>query len=162
MRLALGPLEPLLALNVEKEVRKDALVIGSGQLPLAQARDIDREFLAQLDRLPLLRLEIRYRDVEPIRRERMQRLLDASRRLLAPPWRGMRAAVRAAYERAAFEAALVEHLRLYAAEVHALGGSVRPRLLLAPLRARLRRVMEEQADALAREVSDLIYDTAMR
>ena len=63
MRLALGPLEPLLALNVEKEVRKDALVIRSGEVPLAQAREIDRQFLAQLDRLPFLRLEIRYRDI---------------------------------------------------------------------------------------------------
>lgn len=162
MRLALGPLEPLLALNVEKEVRKDALVIRSGQVSLAQAREIDREFLAQLERLPLLRLEIRYQDIEPIRRERMQRLLDASRRLLAPPWRGMRAAVRAAYERPAFEATLAEHLRLYAAEVHALGAAVRPRLLLAPLRARLRSIMDEQAHPLARELAELLYARAMR
>jgi hypothetical protein len=55
-----------------------------------------------------------------------------------------------------------EHLRLYADEVHALSRSVRPALLVAPWRERLRALMEKQANALAREVASLLYDRAMR
>jgi len=146
-------------------VRKDAAAIRSPQKVeqlLRQAREIDREFVARLERFPLLRLRIRYEDVEPVRRQRIERLLEACRALLAPPWRGIRAAARARYGRAEFEALVREHLRLYAAEVHALGRSLRPALLIAPWRERLRALMERQANALAREVADLLYDRAMR
>ena len=169
LRVALGPLEPILALNVEKEVRKDALVIAQAAQPapldglsalLARARQIDREFLARLGRFPV-RLEIRYEDVEPIRRRRMERLFDAAARLLKAPWRGLRRAVRACYDEADFAAALGEHLRLYALEVHALNSSVRVPALMAPLRAlvaeRLRARMELESKALAREVTRLLY-----
>lgn len=164
MRVALGPLEPILALNVEKEVRKDALAIRhAGEVPelLRQAQEIDREFLAQLGRFPLLRIEIRYEDIEPIRRRRMERLLDAAAAILKPPWRGIRPAVRACYARADFEAVLREHLRLYGIEVQALNRSVRLPALLAPLRdrlaQRLREIMEQEASALAHEVARLLY-----
>jgi hypothetical protein len=60
------------------------------------------------------------------------------------------------------EALLREHLSLYAGEVHALSRSVRPALLVAPLRERLRRAMQAQAAALAREVAALLYDRAIR
>jgi hypothetical protein len=92
----------------------------------------------------------------------MERLLEAAARLLQAPWRGIRPAVRARYSRAEFETLLGEHLRLYAKEVHALGRSVRLGALVAPLRARLLKTMEAQADSLAREVADLLYARAIR
>jgi hypothetical protein len=146
---------------VEKEVRKDALVIDSqDQIPalLREARAIDREFVARLERFPLVRLHIRYEDIEPIRRRRMEQLRSAAAALLRAPWRGIRPAARACYGRQEFEDLLREHLRLYSAEVHALSRSVRPALLVAPLRARLRRTMEEQANLLARDLARLLYD----
>jgi hypothetical protein len=169
LRVALGPLEPILSLNVDKEVRKDALVIAQAGQPapveglsalLARARDIDREFLARLGRFPV-RLEIRYEDVEPIRRRRMERLFDAAARLLKAPWRGLRPAVRTCYDEADFAVALGEHLHLYALEVHALNRSVRvpaPVGLLRGLIAdRLRAIMELESQALARQVTRLLY-----
>ena len=144
-------------------MRKDALAIRSGQGTgeLRAARQIDREFIARLERFPLVRLRIRYEDIEPIRRERIERLLGATRALVAAPWRGIRAAARARYSADQLEA-LVRDLRLYAAEVDSLGACVRPRLLVAPFRSRLRALMDERAGALAREVAHLLYDRAMR
>ena len=169
LRVALGPLEPVLALNVDKEIRKDALVIAQAAQPGAQgglsallcrAREIDLEFLARLGGFPV-RIEIRYEEVEPIRRRRMERLFDAATRLLRPPWRGLRPAVRACYDEAGFAAALGEHLSLYALEVHALHRSVRVPALIAPLRGviaqRLRAIMDLESEALSRQVTRLLY-----
>ena len=169
LRVALGPLEPILALNVDKEVRKDALVIAQAGHPaspdglsalLARAREIDREFLGRLGHFPL-RLEIRYEDVEPIRKRRLERLFDAAARLLRAPWRGLRPAVRACYGQADFAALLDEHLHLYALEVQALNRSVRVPVLMAPLRGlvadRLHAIMDLEAKALARQVTHLLY-----
>jgi len=163
LRVAASALEPILALNVEKEVRKDALAIRSsskGDLPqlLRQARQIDEEFVARLERLPLVRLEIRYEKIEPIRTRRMERLLEAAARILQAPWPGLRPAVRASYGEAQFAIMLREHLQLYAAEVDALNACVRFALLMAPLRERVRRNMEAQANALAHDVTRLLYD----
>lgn len=146
-------------------MHKDAVAIRSGDgidKLLRNAREIDRQFVAKLERFPLVRLHIRYEDVEPIRRQRMRRLLDAAAALAAPPWRGIRPAVHACYPRAELEALLREHLMLYAGEVHALSRAVRPALLVAPLRERLRRTMQAQAAVLAREAAALLYDRAMR
>jgi len=169
LRAALGPLEPILVLNVEKEIRKDALVIAqAGRLApaeglsalLARAREIDREFLARLGRFPV-RVEIRYEDIEPIRRRRMERLFDAAARLLRAPWHGLRPAVRACYGEADFAVLLGEHLRLYALEVHALNRSLRVPALMALLRGliadRLRSIMELESKLLARQVTRLLY-----
>jgi hypothetical protein len=162
----LGPLEALLAANVEKEVRKDALVIRAAspdlEVLLQEARRIDRAFVARLERFPLVRLRIRYEDIEPLRRRRMQHLLDAAAALARAPWRGIRPAAKARYSRAEFETLLREHLRSYAAEVHALGRSVRPALLVAPLREGLRAAMEARADSLARETAQLLYAPSIR
>lgn len=163
--IPLGPLEALLAANVEKEVRKDALAIRSEheiEKLLRHAREIDREFVARLERFPLVRLHIRYEEIEPIRRRRMERLLAAASALAQAPWRGIRPAARARYSRDEFETLLGEHLRLYAREVHALSRAVRLGALVAPLRARLLKTMEAQADLLARKVADLLYARAIR
>ena len=169
LRVALGPLEPILALNVDKEVRKDALVIAQAAraVPpdgisalLVRAREIDHEFLARLGRFPV-RLAIRYEDVEPIRRQRMERLLDTAARLLRAPWRGLRPAVRACYDERDFAVRLGEHLRLYALEVHALNRSARMPALMALLRGtiadRLHAIMDRESSALARQVTRLLY-----
>jgi hypothetical protein len=91
----------------------------------------------------------------------MERLLDAAARLLATPWRGLRPAVRACYDPRSFAAALAEHLRLYASEIHALNRSVRVPALVAPLRSavaeRLRAIMERESTALAHEVSAMLH-----
>ena len=146
-------------------MRTDAFAIQSGkgvEELLRHARTIDREFVARLERFPLVRLSIPYEEVEPIRRRRMERLLDAAGKLAQPPWRGIRAAAHACYGRAQFETLIAQHLGLYASEVHALSRGVRPALLVAPLRERLRSTMETQANALARDVAGLLYDRAMR
>ena len=108
-------------------MRKDDFVIRSAPAAaeelLQKAREIDREFIARLERFPLVRLRIRYEDVEPVRRRRIEHLLEAAAALARAPWRGIRPAARACYSRAEFEALLHEHLRLYAAEVHALSRS---------------------------------------
>jgi len=147
-------------------VRKDDLVIRSAPAAaeelLQKAREIDREFIARLERFPLVRLRIRYEDVEPVRRRRIEHLLEAAAALARAPWRGIRPAARACYSRAEFEALLHEHLRLYAAEVHALSRSVRPAFVVAPVRERLRALMESHADSLARDVAGLLYASAMR
>ena len=159
--LPLGPLEPLLTLNVDKEARKDALAIGhQGDLAvlLAKAREIDQEFLARLERLPLVRLRVRYAEIEPIRTQRMQKLMEVSAQLHATPWRGIRRAARGRYAPNEFEAIVREHLHLYAREVDALGRSVRLSVLFAPLRARMLQTMRAQADKLARELAELVYE----
>jgi hypothetical protein len=143
-------------------VRKDALAIHSSGKPdlpeiLRRVRAIDQEFLARVERLPFVQIRIRYEDIEPIRKRRMQQLLEVAARLLQTPWRGIRPAVRACYGKAEFETVVREHLRLYAAEVHALSRSSRLAVLLAPLGERLRRTMDEQANALAREVSGILH-----
>jgi len=150
---------------VEKEVRKDAFAIQSGagiDELLDYARQADRAFVAQLERFPLVRLRIRYPDLEPIRRRRMERLVAAASALRRAPWRGLRAAARACYSATEFETMVAQHLGLYADEVHALGGSVRPAALVAPLRAPLRAMMRKQAGSLAREVAELLYRRPMR
>ena len=169
LRVALGSLQPILALNVDKEVRKDALVIAQAARPaaeeglsvlLARAREIDGEFLARLGRFPV-RLEIRYEDVEPLRRRRMERLLEAAARLLAAPWRGLRPALRACYDERDFAARLGEHLHLYALEIHALQRSLRVPALIGLLRGlvaeRMLAIMEAESRALAHQVTRMVY-----
>ena len=89
LRLALPHLEPLLARNVAKEVRKDALVIrcagdalAAGARPgqdaleglLAQGRAIDGDFLARVGKFPI-GIVVRYEEILPLRRQRIERLL---------------------------------------------------------------------------------------
>lgn len=161
---ALPVLEPFLAENVAKEIRKDARVIAAagqalraGGAPgpdhvatlLAEARAIDREFLGRVGDFPA-RIEIPYASVEPIRRQRMQLGLHAAHRILGA-WRDGR---RLRTEFAAGELALTVHemLRLYAEETQALSHSVRLPGLLAPLR---RRVALRLREAMLRAASSL-------
>jgi len=166
LRLALPALEPFLAENVEKEARKDALVIrraaeafASGAPPgpgtarelLVAAREVDREFLARTGAFPV-RIDIRYEGIEPLRLQRMALGLDTAYRIFEQ-W-GRRGRVREAFTAEEIERRLFEMLRLYADETQALSLGVRLPRLLAPLRdriaERLRQAMIHAAKSLSR------------
>ncbi len=177
LRLVLPQVEPLLALNVEKEVRKDALVfraaaavVAAGAVPdsavaervLEATQLIDREFLRRLDDFPL-RLEISYARVAPVRLRRIERLLQAAFRLLVdwPPRTSLRAVLQAAQPRDRFEQLILALLRLYAEETAALTTAVRLPMLLTPLAERLAgrvdKTMSSVALRLARDATALAY-----
>jgi hypothetical protein len=157
-------LEPFLAENVAKEIRKDALVIeqagealregaapGPERVPglLAAARAIDREFLGRVGDLPA-RIEISYARIEPVRRRRIEISLETAHRILAA-WQGGRR-LRAAFAPGELERKLFDMLRLYADETLALSHSVKLPRLLEPLRA---RVAGRLRDAMLQAASSL-------
>jgi hypothetical protein len=173
LRLALPHLEPLLARNVAKEARKDALVIGhaaralaAGAAPgsgdvdglLAQGRVIDRDFLDRVGRFPI-GIVVRYEEILPLRKQRIERLLDAAYRIL-DAWRagrGLREVLRACYGQAALESLIGGVLRLYAMETRALSRAVRLPALLRPAQdaigQRLFSIMDAEGARLAREAA---------
>ncbi|HKI64801.1 MAG TPA: hypothetical protein VKA16_09285 [Burkholderiales bacterium] len=179
LRLALPHLEPLLARNVAKEVRKDALVIrcagdalaagappGQGALDelLAQGRAIDGDFLARVGRVPI-GIVVRYDEILPLRRQRIERLLDAAYRIL-DAWRvgrGLHEALRACYAQLELESLLAGVLRLYAMETRALSRAVRLPALLRPAQdaigQRLFGIMDTEAARLARDAARGAYRT---
>jgi hypothetical protein len=159
-------LEPFLAENVEKEVRKDALAIqraaaalAAGAPPgadaarelLAAARVIDREFLSRVGAFAL-RIDIRYEAIEPLRLRRLELGLDTACRILEGWGRGR--PLRETFAVEELERRLLEILRLYAQETLALSDGVRLPGILAPLRElvarRLREAMLQAAGTLAR------------
>lgn len=170
--MALPWLDKLLLINVEKEVRKDAAVIRravqaakAGQPIddalvtnlLQTAREIDRDFLANA-RSPL-EIPIRYEAVNPVRTQRIRKLLDAGSRLTHAwsPRRKLRSALAETFPAAELERLLFELMRLYARETQVLGESVRMPALLSPLRRRvlagLYETMEKTAALLSREAA---------
>lgn len=163
LRLALPALEPFLAENVAKEVRKDALVIRrAGEAPapgtareiLAAARAIDREFLERIGGFPV-RIEIPYDRIEPLRLRRIELGLDTARRILEAWQRGQR--LRESFAPGELERRLFEMLQLYAEETQALSHAVRLPRVLEPLRERvaqrLREAMTQTARTLARQAA---------
>ncbi len=173
LRVALPHIEPFLALNVAKEVRKDALVIRRaaaslehGTPPsadvarqiLGETRAVDREFLGDVARFPV-RIEIPYARIEPLRLQRIERGLDLAYRILEG-WRSGRK-LREALAREELERRLRELLRLYAEETQALSHSVRLPGILAALRERLARgllrVMNAAAAQLAAEAARAVH-----
>jgi hypothetical protein len=177
LRIALPRIESFLTLNVDKEVRKDALVIRRagealhhGATPDATmvrqlfhaTQEIDRAFLARVGSFPI-GIVIRYQEIEPIRVRRIELLLGAAYALLGhwPQRRGWRAALHAHYSRAELEQLLHELLRLYAQETLALSRSLRLPALLVPLREaiahNLYQIMNATAIALARELTATVH-----
>jgi hypothetical protein len=177
LRLAPAGLERVVALNVAKEVRKDALVIRRASeapaagpqadrralLALLQAtKEIDRAFLEHVARFPI-GIVIRYEQIEPVRLRRIERLFAAAQRVLAawPPGRGAREALRAAFPRDELEQLLLGLLQLYGEETLVLSRSVRLPALLAPVRElaaqRLVRVMDGVAERLAKQAVLMVY-----
>ena len=165
MRLALPRLEQILRHNLEKEVRKDALVIRraaealvaggppgpeTARLLLDPARQIDREFVGQLGRFPL-RLEIPYARIEPLRLRRIAHGLEFAYRILDAWNTGRR--LRDALPRAELERRLLEILNLYCEETVALADMARLPGPLAPLGERLASGLLGIMTAAARDLA---------
>ena len=178
MRLALPRLELVLRQNLEKEIRKDALVIRcasealaagappgphAARLQLEAARRIDREFFARLGRFPL-RLDVPYARIEPLRLRRIGHGLDLAYRILEV-WRGGRR-LRDAFPPAELERRLLEILALYAEETVALGDVAQLPGPLAPIGERvssaLLGVMTETSRSLARDIARSVTATQKR
>jgi len=177
MRVALPSLENFLALNVAKEVQKDALVIhrvgedvAQGLPPTDEAaaqlfaatQKIDRAFLARAGTFPV-GIVIPYDEIAPLRTRRIGKLLTAAYRILdaGRTLRGSRSAIRAVYSRDDFERLLQDLLRLYALETRALSRALSLPRLLVPLRERLAKslfeVMNDTANRLAQELTACVY-----
>ena len=169
LRLALPRLEQILKQNLEKEGRKDALLIrragealAAGAPPgpdaarqlLDSARQIDREFVARLGRFPL-RLEIPYARIEPLRLRRIGHGLELAY-LILDAWR-RRGRLRDACSSEELERRLLEILALYCEETVALGDTARLPGLLAPVGERLASgllgVMTAASRGLARDIA---------
>lgn len=180
LRLVLPHVEPLLELNVDKEVRKDALAfraaaaaVAAGVVPdravaqrvLEATQLIDHAFLRRLEDFPV-RLEISYARVAPVRLRRIERLLQAAFRVLVhwPPRTSLHAVLQAAQPRDSFEQLILALLRLYAEETAALTTAVRLPMLLTPLADRLARRLEQTMSSvalrLARDATALVYRRA--
>ncbi len=177
LRLALPHLEPVLVLNVAKEVRKDTLVIlrahelaaanpadWSDVLPqlLHATKEIDRLFLARVGAFPV-DIVIRYEEIAPIRTRRMKLLYDAALKILTARDRDLRlrGAMHATFSRDEFTQLLEQLFRLYAEETRSLSRSVRLPALLVPLREliaqELLNVMLRVARPLALEIAATAY-----
>jgi hypothetical protein len=173
MRLALPHLEPVLALNVGKEVEKDALVIRHARDPatgdatdwndvLAQlmqaTKDIDRQFLARVGKFPV-EIVVRYDEIAPIRARRIKLLHESASRILVArdSHLHLRGAMQASFSREEFAHLLYELFRLYAEETRSLSRSVRLPGPLVPLREliaqELLNVMLRVARPLANEIA---------
>jgi hypothetical protein len=165
LRLALPRLEQILRQNLDKEIRKDALVVrraaealAAGAAPgdeaarqlLDSARQIDREFVARLGRFPL-RLEIPYARIEPLRRLRIGLGLDLAYRIL-DAWRQGRR-LRDAFAPAELERRLLGILTLYCEETVALGDTARLPGPLAPVGARMASRLLEVMTAVSRDLA---------
>ncbi len=180
LRLALPHLEPVLALNVSKEVEKDTLVILrarelAAQVPpdwnevlpqlLHATKEIDRAFLSRVGRFPV-EIVIRYEEITPIRTRRMKLLFEAALKFYAHRDRPqpMRGALRATFSRDEFAQLLYELFRLYAEETRSLSRSVRlpgPLALLRELIAQeLLNVMLRVARPLAGEIATAAFRPA--
>ncbi len=177
LRLALPHLEPVLALNVDKEVKKDTLVILRARelmragpldwnevLPqlLQATKEIDRLFLSRVGAFPV-DIVIRYEEIAPIRARRMKLLYDAALKILAARDRDLRlrGAMQASFSRDEFAQLLDQLFRLYAEETRSLSRSVRLPALLVPLREliaqELLNVMLRVARPLALEIAAAAY-----
>lgn len=167
LRAALPVLEPFLTENVAKEIRKDTRVIAraaealaAGAPPgpdiarrlLADAREVDRAFLAGLGDFPA-RIEISYARIEPVRLRRMELGLATAYRALGA-WRDHRR-LRDEFRPGEYPDILRALLRLYTDETLALSESVRLPVLLHPIRRRLAdrlaKAMRDATASLARE-----------
>jgi hypothetical protein len=176
-RVALAHLQPVLALNLDKEIRKDTLVIrhagyavAAGQAPAkpdaqklyVETQAIDATFLQDMESSPV-RVVIPYDEIEPLRVRRIQYVIEAAYRILSvwPEHRGLKAALRAIYGETDFELLICMILDLYARETRALARAVRVPAALAPLQDRFARhvgsVMSEVGMRLAQDLARRIY-----
>lgn len=177
LRLALPHLEPALALNVDKEVKKDRLVImrarelmeagpsdWNGVLPqlLQATKEIDRLFLSRVGAFPV-NIVIRYEEIAPVRTRRIKLLYDAALKIFSARDHGLhlRGAIKASFSRDEFAQLLDQLFRLYAEETRYISRSVRLPVLLIPLREliaqELLNVMIRVARPLALEIAATVF-----
>jgi hypothetical protein len=178
LRLALPHLEPVLLLNVIKEVEKDTLVILRARqlaaegppdwddvLPqlLQATKEIDRMFLSRVGKFPV-EIVIRYEEIAPIRARRMKLLYHAALKSLAVEHGRLRfrTAMQTAFSRDEFAQLLYELFRLYAEEARCLSRSVRLPRLLTPLRELIAQEMLNVMLRVARPLATEIAATAYR
>lgn len=169
LRLALPRIEQILKQNLDKEFRKDALVIRRAGMALAaaappgpdearelleSARQIDREFIAHLGPFPL-HFEIPYARIEPLRLRRIGAGLEFAYAIL-DAWR-RRQKLRDAFPPAELERRLLAILTLYCEETAALADAVRLPGPLAHVRERLASRLLHVMLAVSR---DLVRDIA--
>ena len=176
-RRVLPAFQSFLDLNVEKEVDKDRLAISAaaaaqraGESPsdvdigalLESARAIDEAFSRRASLFPVS-LDLRYEDLEPIRRSRFELLVVSAYRVLAQ-WEEtprFRDAVAAVYSEEQFMALLREILSLYGEETRLLSNSVRVPFVIARARNTLARIiyaaMEDAGKHLAGELTRDVY-----
>lgn len=177
-KLLLPAFRAFLDINVRKEIEKDRLVIAcaaqrAGSAPteadiqrlLQQARAIDRKFLQQAAVFPVS-IHIEYRDIEQVRRRRIERLLEAAGGLFAQ-WAQtprFRVVVAQLYSRAEFESLLREILELYSVETKMLSRSVNIPQIFHIARDSLsdtvHTVMVSVAEGLAGELTRKVYRRA--
>jgi hypothetical protein len=153
MRLALPHLEPVLVLNVGKEVEKDTAGDTARRHPMATAprlersaaelmqatKDIDRRFLAKVGKFPV-EIVVRYDEIAPFRARRIKLLHEAAAKILIarePPAPARRDAGQLFARR--FARLQHELFRLYAEETRSLSRSVRLPGPLVPLREMIAR-----------------------
>ncbi len=171
MRLALPHLEPVLMLNVGKEVEKDTAIILDAGLPgtadeprltalLQVTKDIDRRFLANVGRFPV-EIVVRYDEIIPFRTRRIRLLHNAATRILKGenPSSRLRDTLGTAYNQEDFARLLHELFRLYAEEVRSLSHSVR---LPGPLVALREMIARELLDVMLRVAWPLAQEIAAR
>lgn len=176
-KLLLPAFRSFIVLDIQKEVEKNRLVISNaaaahrvGRSPddvdtrrlLEQAREIDCRFLREVAVFPIA-INIRYREIEPIRRERIERLIAAVYRLFVQ-WdltSRFRPAIAALYDRNQFADLLRGILGLYALETKLLSASVDMPWVFTGARDSLAdtvyAVMERVADQLAGELTDYVF-----
>jgi hypothetical protein len=176
-KLLLPPFKTFLDINLDKELDKHREVIAvaraaarSGTPPgpaeteqlLQRARAIDQEFLRKAQSVSAA-LDIRYPEIDPIRRRRFELVSTAAYQILDGWGAGtrFRTAIRGRYPREQFHSLLREILNLYIQETGALSRSVKiPRALARfsdALIAAVHAAMQEAAGQLALELTDKVY-----
>ena len=168
-RMMLGPLQSFLDINVSKEVEKDrqviqlaASLVRDEKFPtqqdvkhlLALAHDIDRAFLQQTT-IFSMNLVIEYQDIEPIRQQRIQHLLNESHQLLRQ-WKTMtclRNAMAVLYDAEQFRKLLFDILHLYSLETKMLSQSVHMPAVLSFARESLAETVYVVMESVARQLS---------
>jgi len=169
-RMMLGPLREFLERNVNKEIEKDrqiilhaASLVHAEKFPTGQdtqhlldmARDIDRAFLQQLGILPA-ELNIDYHEIEPIRQQRIQCLLNESHQLFRQ-WQSMtclRNALAMLYDAPQFAKLLFDILHLYSLETQLLSHAVRLPGLIALARESVSQTVYVVMESVARQLAD--------
>lgn len=177
-RMMLGPLQSFLEINVRKEVEKDRQVIthaaslsSANQFPTQQdiqrllklARDVDQTFLHQAAGFPI-NIRINYHDIEPVRQQRIQRILSESHALFRQ-WQTpthLRSVVAERYDAMQYRKLLYDILHLYSLETKLLSHSVRMPGVLSFARDSLSQTVYEVMESVAQQLTQQLAGSMYR